>query len=111
MADRIYYPFYSDGTNDGHGGHALLHFQQMKRIAEQVAEKKIYELVPEIAKEIYNQSLTNLMSGLTKDVETYVTVSIEDTKNIINESKCRKVITDNIMKCLKENLKDIEIKL
>ena len=77
----------------------------------QIAKEVVLELVPQIAAEIYNESLQRLVGALQYDIETIVTVSLEDAQNIFNSAQCRKVISDRIMKELKARLDGLEFKI
>ena len=51
---------YCTGTQDGHGGHAAEHREEMREIAEEV----VMEMVPKICAEIYNEAITNLIGAI-----------------------------------------------
>ena len=99
--------FCGRGSQDGHGGRRAEHLEEMRQIAKEV----VLELVPQIAAEIYNESLQRLVGALQYDIETIVTVSLEDAQNIFNSAQCRKVISDRIMKELKARLDGLEFKI
>lgn len=94
-------------TQDGHGGHAAEHRREMQTIAKEA----VFEYAPEIAASIYNTAIERLVGALQYDIDTIVSVSLQDAGEIFNSSKCRKVISDRIMKEIKAQLKDITIKL
>ena len=92
------------GSQDGHGGRSAEHAAEMRQIAVEVVK----ELAPQIAAQIYNESLQRLVGALQYDIETIVSVSLEDAKNIFNSAQCRRVISDRIMKELKARLDGLE---
>ena len=94
-------------TQDGHGGNAEEHRREMQAIAKEA----VFEYAPEIASRIYNSAIERLVGALQYDIDTIVSVSLEDAGEIFNSSKCRKVISDRIMKEIKAQLKDIAIKI
>lgn len=96
-------------TQDGHGGRAEEHRQEMREIAEQVAEQKIRELVPQMAVDLYNSCLQRLYEGITRDVETVVNVSMEQIGDIYKSSSLRKVLTDNIRRQMIANIGDVSL--
>ena len=98
---------YHRNTQDGHGGNAEEHKREMQAIAKEA----VFEYAPEIASRIYNSAIERLVGALQYDIDTIVSVSLEDAGEIFNSSKCRKVISDRIMKEIKAQLKDITIKL
>lgn len=95
------------GSQDGHGGRAIEHREEMRQIAKEVVQ----ELAPQIAMQIYNESLQRLVGALQYDIETIVSVSLEDAKNIFNSSQCRKIISDRIMKELMSRLDGLEFRI
>ena len=82
------------GSQDGHGGRRAEHIEEIRQIAKEI----VLDLAPKIASEIYNESLQRLVGALQYDIETIVTVSLEDAKNIFNSAQCRRIISDRIMK-------------
>ena len=95
------------GSQDGHGGRSIEHREEMRQIAKEVVE----ELAPQIAAQIYNESLQRLVGALQYDIETIVSVSLEDAKNIFNSAQCRKIISDRIMRELKARLDGLEFRI
>jgi len=79
----------------------------MRQIAKEVVE----ELAPQIAAQIYNEALQRLVGALQYDIETIVSVSLEDAKNIFNSSQCRRIISDRIMKELMSRLDGLQFKI
>ncbi len=77
----------------------------------QIAKEVVQELAPHIAVQIYNDALERLVGALQYDIETIVSVSLEDVGNIFNSSQCRRVISDRIMKELKARLDGLELRL
>ena len=98
--------YFGGGTQDGHGGHSAEHREEMRQIAMEVVK----ELAPQIAAQIYNESLQRLVGALQYDIETIVSVSLEDAGELIRSKKFSKVISDKIVKSLKANIKGMTIK-
>lgn len=40
--------YFGNGTADGHGGHGPEHRAEMERIAEEIADRKIADILPQI---------------------------------------------------------------
>lgn len=99
--------YFGSGTQDGHGGRSAEHREEMRQIAKEVVQ----ELAPQIAAQIYNEALQRLVGALQYDIETIVSVSLEDAKNIFNSAQCRRVISDRIMKELKAKLDGLEFRI
>lgn len=92
-------------TRDGHGGRAEEHKAEMRKIAEET----IYDLVPTISAEIYNNALQRLLGAIQYDVESVVSVGIDGIGEIFNGHKVKKIISDRIMQELQARLTDINI--
>lgn len=99
--------YFGSGTQDGHGGRSAEHREEMRQIAKEVVQ----ELAPQIAAQIYNEALQRLVGALQYDIETIVSVSLEDAKNIFNSAQCRKIISDRIMRELKARLDGLEFRI
>lgn len=118
---RVYngnYKFKEDGsyewhrnTQDGHGGMGDEHREEMAEIASQIAEEKIKAMVPQIARDIYRQSIDDILRGLRYDINTIVEFAFEDGRQIFNSSKARKAVSDAIYKEIIKGLKNKEIKV
>lgn len=98
-------------TQDGHGGMAEEHMEEMVQIAEQIAEEKIKAMVPQIVREIYMQSLEDELRGLRYDIETIVEIAFNDGREIFQSSKARRAVSDAIYKEILKGLKDIHVKV
>lgn len=79
----------------------------MQAIAEEIVQK----YVPQIAAEIYNEALQRLVGALQYDVETIVTVSLEDVGQVFKSSQYRKIISDRIMKELTSRLDGLKFNI
>lgn len=97
--------------DDGHGGMAYEHRVEMREIAAEVAERKIQELVPQMARDIYRQSLGDVLRGLRYDVETVVNIAFDDGRDIFSSSKARKMVSDAIYKEIIKGLGNLEYKI
>lgn len=94
-------------TQDGHGGRAEEHREEMV----QIAEEKIKAMVPQIVREIYIQSLEDELRGLQYDIETIVEIAFNDGMEIFKSSKARKAVSDAIYKEILKGLKDVRVKV
>ncbi len=107
------YPKPPDGliNQDFHGGMAAEHHEEMKAIANEIAIKRINELVPGIAKEIYSQSLNDILQGLRYDIDTVVNIAFEDGRDIFTSSKARKAVSGAIYKEVVKGLEKAKFKI
>lgn len=96
-------------TQDGHGGRAEAHREEMEYIAEQIAEqvvqKRVSELIPEIQRAAYNQAYNSLVHELSFDVTSAVNIGIENGRSILNSRKTEKVVADAVIKEVQKQLK------
>ncbi len=95
-------------TQDGHGGMSEEHRAEMAEIANYIAEQKIRELVPQIAREIYMKSLADVLRGIQYDINTIVEFAFDDGREIFNSSKARKAVSDAIYREILKGLKNKE---
>lgn len=98
-------------TQDGHGGMGEEHREEMAAIANQIAEEKIKAMVPQIAADIYRQSLDDILRGLRYDINTIVEIAFNDGREIFNSSRARKMVSDAIYKEIIKGLKNKEIRI
>ena len=103
--ERIRY--FNHGTDDGHGGRAEQHYEEMKEIAEQVVQTQ----VPIIAAQIFNEAIDNMIGAIEYDIKTVVRLSFDEADGIFKSERFRQFVSDRIMKELKANLKNQKIRL
>ncbi len=103
--------YFPSGTMDGHGGRGREHREEMRQIAEEVAQQQIKELVPQMAQQIYKESIKDILRGLQYDIETAVNIAFDDGRDIFNSGKCRKMVSDAIYKELLKGLGNLTINL
>ena len=92
-------------TQDGHGGRAAEHRAEM----QQIAEKTIRELVPQMAAEIFNDAIERLIGAMEYDIETIVNISFDDAQDIFTSKKARKYVSNRIMRDITAQLKNMKI--
>lgn len=105
---KAYFP---NATNDGHGGMQAEHRAEMAEIASQIAEQKIKEMVPQMAQEIYMNSLDDVLRGIQYDIDTIVNIAFEDGRDIFTSSKARKMVSDAIYKEVVKGLGKAKFKI
>lgn len=91
---------------DSHGGHSYEHRMEMMEIAEQVVQKKLNEIVPEIQRAASEQAYSNLLEVLSFDVTSAVNIGFENGESIFKDKKTQKVIADTVMREVKKQLKN-----
>ena len=96
--ERIRY--FGSGTQDGHGGRAAEHRAEM----EQIAQKKIAEMIPEIQRTAYISAYNDIVNALSFDVTTAVSVAFANGAQIFYDSKTQKVIADAVMREVRKGL-------
>ena len=91
-------------TQDGHGGRAAEHRAEMEQIAEQIAERKIAEMIPEIQRAAYISAYNNLVGALEFDITSAVSIGLENCGTIFYDSKTQKVLAQAISKEIQKQL-------
>ena len=99
--------YFHHGTDDGHGGRAEQHYEEMRAIAEQVVQTQ----VPIIAAQIFNEAIDNMIGAIEYDIKTVVKLSFDEAGTIFQSEKFRKFVSDRIVKEIKSNLQDQKFKL
>ena len=84
--------------------------EMVSELAPEITKEVVLELVPSIAAQIYNEALKKLVGAMEYDIETILSVSLEDAGELIRSKKFSKVISDKIAKSLKANIKGMTIK-
>ena len=76
----------------------------MEQIAEQIAQKKIAEMIPEIQRTAYISAYNDIVNALSFDVTTAVSVAFANGAQIFYDSKTQKVIADAVMQEVRKGL-------
>ena len=107
----------SVGTQDGHGGRAAEHREEMKEIAREVFEIERAKLMDEMEDRIrtaqyqaYEQALNDVIRVLEYDIHSVTKIGIEGCREIFEGEKAQKFISDQIMKCITKELKSKHFK-
>lgn len=80
----------------------------MEQIADQIVQKRIAEIVPEIRGAATGQAYGNLLKALSFDVTSAVKIGFENGESIFRDSKTQKVVADAIMNEVRKQLKRIK---
>lgn len=88
------------GTQDGHGGHAQEHSEEMR----QIAQEEIKKAIPEIYRDAYAQAVNALLQALQADITTVVDIAFESGENIFHDSRTKHAIMKSIYETIKQNL-------
>lgn len=92
-------------TQDGHGGRAEEHRDEMRRVAKEMIE----ELVPPIARQIYAETIQSILDALRYDIETVVNISFDDAHDIFTSKRVRKYVSDRITREVIRRLSSMEL--
>ena len=103
----------SINTQDGHGGRAEQHRSEMEEIACEVYAEKHARLMEEIDEKIrvaqyqaYNQALEDVMHILEYDIESVTRIGIEGCRDIFEDKKAQRFISDHVIKTIKKELQN-----
>lgn len=88
------------GTQDGHGGHAQEHREEMR----QIAREEIAKAIPQIQQDAYARALSNLLDALKADITTIVDIQTSTGEEIFHDSKTKQAIMSSIYKSVLDNL-------
>lgn len=91
-------------VQDGHGGRAEQHRAEMEQIAEQIAERKIAEMIPEIQRAAYVSAYNDMVGTLEFDVTSAVSIGLENCGTIFYDSKTQKVLAEAVMREIRKRL-------
>ena len=91
-------------TQDGHGGRGPEHRREMEQIAEEIADRKIEAILPQIQAAALQQARDDLLRAFAVDVETVVEVAFQNGEKIWRDSKTQKVVAESIMREIRKRL-------
>ena len=101
------------GTQDGHGGRAEQHRSEMEEIARKVYAEEHARLMEEIDEKIrvaqyqaYNQALEDVMRVLEYDIESVTRIGIEGCRDIFEDKKAQRFISDHVIKAIQKEFKN-----
>lgn len=81
----------------------------MEEIAEQIAQKKIAEALPEIKRSAYITAYNNLIGALEFDITSAVSIGLENCGTIFYDSKTQKVLAEAVMREIRKRLSEITL--
>ena len=94
-------------TQDGHGGRADEHRAEMEEIARRVCAEECAKLearMYEIAYEGYSQAIKDFLHAIEYDVESVTRIGFDGCRDIFEDKKAQKFISDHIMKEIQKQL-------
>ena len=91
---------YRRSTQDGHGGHAREHHEEMRAIAQE----EIRKAIPEIERHAYEKAINDLLEALRADVTAIVNIALETGENIFHDSRTRQALYNHVYNEIKKNL-------
>lgn len=91
-------------TQDGHGGRAEEHQAEMERIAEEIADRKLAAIVPQIQMAALQQARDDLLRAIAFDVETVVEIAFHNGEKIWRDSRTQKAVAESIMREIRKRL-------
>ena len=81
----------------------------MAQIAEEIADRKIAAIVPQIQTAALQQARDDLLHSIAFDVETVVEVAFQNGEKIWRDSKTQKVVAESIMREIRKRLDHFSI--
>ena len=117
MDNLVALSFHSTGYNvsgdHSHGTYqnAFQHKRMMEEIANEVTEKSIREVLRQIEpiieekmKQAYSQAVNDLLGALDYDIESVTRIGFDGCKDIFEDKKTQKYISDQIKKTIEKKL-------
>lgn len=92
------------GTQDGHGGMAYEHQQEMRQIAQEQICALVPKMVEEICVNTWNEALQRIIGAIRYDVTACVKVALKNGREIFNDKRTEKIISEAIVKELRKEL-------
>lgn len=94
------------GTTHGTTENARLHREEMVDVANEIVDKKMKELLPQIYQEAYTNAYRSFMEDLAFDVTTCVKVAFDNGEIILNDQRNQRIIAERIMEELSKQIRD-----
>ena len=94
-------------TQDGHGGRAEEHRAEMEEIARAVCAEALEQFeqrILEISYQAYRQAIEDFFHALEYDIESVTRIGIDGCRDIFEDRKAQKYISDHIMKEIQKRL-------
>ena len=94
-------------TQDGHGGRAEEHREEMEAVARAVCAEALAQFesrMYEMAYQAYRQAIEDFLHALEYDIESVTRIGIEGCRDIFEDKKAQKFISDHIMRELQKQL-------
>ena len=94
-------------TKDGHGGRAEEHREEMEVVARAVCAEALAQFesrMYEIAYQAYRQAIEDFLHALEYDIESVTRIGIEGCRDIFEDKKAQKFISDHIMREIQKQL-------
>lgn len=93
------------GTTHGTMENARLHREEMVSVANEIFDKKMAELVPQLYQEAYTNAYQSFMEDLSFDVTACVKVALENGEIILNDQRNQRIIAERIMEELRKQIR------
>lgn len=94
-------------TQVGHGGRSKEHREEMEAIARNVYAEELAQMesrMHEIAYQAYKQAIEDILHALEYDIESVTRIGIDGCRDIFEDKKAQKFISDHIMKEIQKQL-------
>ena len=108
---------HSIGAQDGHGGKAAEHHEEMRELAREIFKEERAAMMEEVKNmmyeaqyQAYKQALEDVVRVLEYDIQSVTRIGIEGCKDIFEGKKAQKFISDQILKSIEKELKSKHFK-
>ena len=100
-------------TQDGHGGKAEEHRAEMENVARKICAEELAQIesrMYEIAYQAYRQAVEDVLRALEYDIESVTRIGIEGCRDIFEDKKVQKFISDYVMREIRKQLNGKEFR-
>lgn len=92
------------GTTHGTMENARLHREEVVDVANEIVDKKLDSILPQLYQEAYTSAYQSFMEDLSFDVTTCVNVALSSGEVILNDKRNQRIIAEHIMEELRKQI-------
>lgn len=92
------------GTTHGTMENARLHREEVVGVANEIVDKKLDSILPQLYQEAYTSAYQSFMEDLSFDVTTCVNVALSSGEVILNDKRNQRIIAERIMEELRKQI-------
>ena len=90
--------------DDSHGGRGAIHKREFEEVANDIFNKKLEQIIPQIEQSAYDRAINALLNALKVDVTTIVEVGMAQGADIFYGKACQTAIMNEVFNTIRNNL-------